>query len=251
MTAYPPWLGALAWVSVILCLACAALIAFDEQRRPQKMKIMNLVWPLTALYMGPAALFMYRRTLRYMIKEGGSLRTPYSSYEPRLNSRLPDPTQVAVASFHCGAGCALGDLVSETLVPLLAISFAGVFGSRLLLDFVFAYGLGIAFQYFTIVPMRELSPREGLKDALRADTISIVLFQVGMFGWMALTYFVFFPAPHLQPTSVVFWFMMQIAMLAGLLTSYPANKWLLKRGWKERMPQREKQRQEVQWLRAA
>jgi len=30
--------------------------------------------------------------------------------------------------------------------------------------------------------------------------------------------------------------MMQIAMLIGWATSYPANVWLLRKGWKEKMP---------------
>jgi uncharacterized protein DUF4396 len=152
-----------------------------------------------------------------------------------------DRTQTSVAAFHCGAGCALGDLVGETAMPLLGLTFAGELGSRLVVDFVLAYILGIVFQYFTIVPMRGLSLPDGLKQALRADTISIILFEVGMFGWMALTYFVLFPSPHLKPSQAVFWFMMQIAMIAGFMTSYPANGWLLKKGWKEKMPQRQRE----------
>jgi hypothetical protein len=149
-------------------------------------------------------------------------------------------TQVAVATFHCGAGCTLGDLIGETAVPALRLIFAGRFGSKLLVDFFLAYLLGIAFQYFTIAPMRGLGFWAGLKAALRADTISIALFEVGMFGWMALIYFVFFPSPHLRPNEAVFWSMMQIAMIAGFFTSYPANTWLIRKGWKEKMPQQER-----------
>jgi hypothetical protein len=48
-----------------------------------------------------------------------------------------------------------------------------------------------------------------------------------MYGWMAVVIFaVFGEIPKTNPT---FWFMMQIAMLAGFITSYPANWWLLKR----------------------
>jgi len=35
-------------------------------------------------------------------------------------------------------------------------------------------------------------------------------------GWMALMYFVLFPAPHhLQPDSPVYWFLMQIGIVAA------------------------------------
>ena len=40
---------------------------------------------------------------------------------------------------------------------------------------------------------------------------------------------------ELPRPSPVFWFMMQIAMLAGFLTSYPVNWWLVKQGIKEKM----------------
>jgi hypothetical protein len=41
--------------------------------------------------------------------------------------------------------------------------------------------------------------------------------------------------PQIEKTNPVFWFMMQIAMLAGFFTSYPVNWWLLRSGIKEKM----------------
>jgi hypothetical protein len=50
---------------------------------------------------------------------------------------------------------------------------------------------------------------------------------------MALMAFVFFPAPHdLMPNSAPFWFLMQIGMMTGFATSWPANVWLVNRGIK-------------------
>ena len=39
---------------------------------------------------------------------------------------------------------------------------------------------------------------------------------------------------ELSKTNPVFWFMMQIAMIAGFLTSYPVNRWLVRKGIKGR-----------------
>lgn len=89
----------------------------------------------------------------------------------------------------------------------------------------------------TIVPLRGLSFGKGLLLAIRADTLAIVLFEVGLFAWMALSHYVLFPGPHLQPTEAAFWFMMQVGMILGFFTSYPVNLFLLKIGWKEKMPQ--------------
>jgi hypothetical protein len=49
-------------------------------------------------------------------------------------------------------------------------------------DYLFAFVLGVAFQYFTIRPMRNLSPGRGLVEALKADTLSLHRLAVGMYG---------------------------------------------------------------------
>lgn len=46
----PLWLYLLAIASLALGLACTALIALAEIRDPQHMWIMNLGWPITALF---------------------------------------------------------------------------------------------------------------------------------------------------------------------------------------------------------
>lgn len=153
----------------------------------------------------------------------------------------PTREQVTTAVFHCGAGCTLGDIVGEGGLFLLggpAILPGSEFATKLVVDFALAYALGTFLQYFTIVPMQGLLVRKGILAAVRADTISITSCEIGMFAWMALTRFVFFPEHHrIHPNVAVFWFMMQIAMIAGWATSYPANVWLLRKGRKEKMPQ--------------
>ena len=53
----PVWLKPLAAASLALALLCAAISAPLLFSRPQKMWITNLVWPVTALYWGPVALW--------------------------------------------------------------------------------------------------------------------------------------------------------------------------------------------------
>ena len=141
---------------------------------------------------------------------------------------------MAIEVSHCGSGCTLGDLISEWLIFAFAITVAG---STLLAeyvgDYVLAVTFGIAFQYFAIAPMRGLGLRDGLKAATKADVISLTFFEIGLFAWMALMAFVFFPAPnHLMPDSIAFWLMMQVGMIIGYFSSWPANVWLVKRGIK-------------------
>ena len=83
--------------------------------------------------------------------------------------------------------------------------------------------------------MRGLCLRKGLIEAARADIISLTAFEIGLFGWMALMSYVFFPGPHLHPDSPVYWLLMQIDMIIGFGTAYPANVWLIRHGIKEAM----------------
>jgi hypothetical protein len=211
------------------------------------MGIMNFVWPITALYFGPAALWGYFRSGLKMTKQRhgqmqqelqAELQLDRKARSNQINQSAPTREQVAVAATHCGAGCALGDIVAEWWVFAAGLMLAGgEFQTRLVLDFLLAWTFGILFQYLTIVPLRGLSFGKGLLQALRADTLVIVLFEIGLFAWMALTHYVLFPGPHLLPTEAVFWFMMQVGMILGFFASYPVNFFLLKIGWKEKMPQ--------------
>ncbi|MFZ2014302.1 MAG: DUF4396 domain-containing protein [Nocardioides sp.] len=227
------WLVAVAWVALAVAFACAAAIAYDVYGRGyrQRMKVMEIVWPVTALYAGPSANLAYERfgkpkSHRWMVERGRD--------EP------PDKpwwATVSVGVSHCGAGCTLGDIIAEAAVFLLALSIAGqTLFAEYVGDYVLAVGLGLAFQYFAIAPRRGLGFRKGIAAAAKADILSLTAFEVGLFGWMALTSLVFFPAPHhLQADSPVYWFMMQIGMCLGFLTAYPVNAWLIRRGIKEAM----------------
>ena len=63
MAPYPEWLHVVAWLYLILCSATALWITLDFLRgHKQKMWIMHLVWPITAMYFGPVAAWMYLRT---------------------------------------------------------------------------------------------------------------------------------------------------------------------------------------------
>ena len=108
-----------------------------------------------------------------------------------------------------------------------------IFGAWVV-DYFLALLFGIFFQYFTIAPMRDLSFGKGMVAAAKADFFSLTAWQVGMYGWMAIATFAIF-GHEIEKTSAVFWFMMQIAMLAGFLTAYPVNWWLLRAGIKEKM----------------
>lgn len=225
---------AIAIISLWLAGLSALVIIVDLLRgHRQHMMIMNVVWPITALYAGPLALWAY-----FKIGRLSSHRAMMQAQQQGTESpakRKPFWQTVALATTHCGSGCALGDLLVEGTLILFPLTLWGreIFAAWAI-DFVAAFCLGIVFQYFTIKPMRNLSAGQALIAALKADALSLTAWQVGMYGWMAIVTFLIVEHP-LNQTGPVFWFMMQVAMLLGFAVSYPVNWWLVRVGIKEKM----------------
>jgi hypothetical protein len=157
----------LSWLSIGLGLATALVIALDERKHPQSMRIMNIVWPVTGLYFPLIGIWFYRSMGRTMAVDAPKAKGQHAQYVP-------------------------------------------------------------------IRSMQQVPPAQAIWDAVRADTLSLIAFEVGMFGWMAFARYVLLPEP-VAPNSVVFWFMMQIGMIFGFLTTYPANWLLVKWGIKSGM----------------
>ncbi len=227
-TNLPPWLLALSMVALALSCASALIILIDILRgRPQKMEVMNAVWPITAMYLGPLAIWAYWSF-------GRANRTGEGTERKQTVSK-PFWQMVFAGVCHCGAGCTLGDFAGEWLVFLSGITIASsVLWADFAVDFICAYLLGIIFQYFAIAPMRHLSGWPAIKAAMKADTVSLIAFEIGMFAWMWFANVAVF-RPRVEPTSSVYWFSMQIAMVVGFATAFPANWWLIRNGWKEKM----------------
>lgn len=241
----PHWLTILAWVALASGFASAGWLLMEQIRHPQRMWIMDLVWPITALYMGPLAIWAYYKMGIQNAKDHSSEEEKQQRQERAKT--IDDPIrkkegkagkpfwQIAfVAVTHCGSGCTLGDIWSEFMLFFTGFAFAGtLFKSELVMDYILAYLLGIVFQYFTIAPMRGISGVKGIWAAMKADTLSLTAFEMGLFGWMAIYHFILFR--DVKEDMATYWFMMQIGMCLGFLTSYPMNWWLIKRGLKEAM----------------
>jgi hypothetical protein len=164
-----------------------------------------------------------------------AVRAAESRGAPPPGTTQPFWQKAALAATHCGSGCTLADFVVEWAMVLMPVVLFGrkIFGAWVC-DYVAAFLFGIAFQYFTIAPMKQLDAAHALAAAVKADAASLTAWQLGMYGWMAIVTFVLV-GHELDKTDPVFWFMMQIAMIAGFFTSYPVNWWLLRAGIKEAM----------------
>lgn len=259
-------LTTVATISLILALLSTIWILIDVIRMPQQMAIMNVVWPLTALYAGPLALVIYywfgRQDSHHQMQHGNHAQHIHSdhskhdmhgeqhaemsssmhSHEMSSMPEKPFWQSVVLGVTHCGSGCTVGDIIVEGsmhfLVPtVIALSGASLVYFTWTVDYVLALLFGVAFQYFSIVPMRHLGFKEGLVTAFKVDFLSLTFWQIGMYGWMAVCLFGIFgiESSAMAKTSPIFWFMMQLAMLCGFVTSFPINWWLIRTGIKETM----------------
>ncbi|WP_028784580.1 DUF4396 domain-containing protein [Thalassobacillus devorans] len=218
-------LTAISWIALGLGLLSFLIILIDVIRHPQQMMVMNLVWPINGLFFGPLNLWAYYKWGR--LKAKGIKKDDNRKW----------PAKVFVSTSHCSSGCAIGDIIG---IPIVAITGMTIAGATIFADFtvefILAYLFGIFFQFYAIYPMnKEKGVFQNFKDAIKADSLALIAFEVGMFGWMALVHFIIFAPNPPKPHEPSYWFMMQIALILGFFTSYPANWWLVKRGIKEEM----------------
>ena len=131
---------------------------------------------------------------------------------------------VALSALHCGAGCTLADIIGEWFTNYVPVTVAGsqLFGNWVL-DFILALMIGVYFQFYAIREMEKISVGNALARAFKADFFSLLSWQVGMYGWMAIVYFVLFINEPLPKDTWIFWFMMQLAMLFGFFCIDPVR----------------------------
>jgi len=214
----------ISWIALGIGLVSSLIIIVDVIKHPQIMKVMNIVWPINGWFLGPLALWTYFKWGRLKAKNINQ------------DDKRGKPAKVFVSTSHCSAGCTVGDVIGVPIVAFTALTIAGsALFAHYTIEFILAFAFGIVFQFFAIFPMnKKQGIMRAIKEAVKADSLALAAFEIGMFGWMAIVHFIIFSQPP-KPNEPVYWFMMQIAMILGFLTSYPANWWLVKKGIKEAM----------------
>lgn len=149
----------------------------------------------------------------------------------------PNWESITLSTLHCGAGCTLADLIGEWFLFFVAVKIGGsLLIGGMVVDYILALSIGVYFQAAAIKSMdHTLSVKQRFVKAFKADVLSLTSWQIGMYGFMALVFFVIFPHQQIEQTSWLFWFMMQIAMLFGFLVAYPMNIFLIHAGIKKSM----------------
>lgn len=218
-SAVPDWLTPVAWTYLTLSLLSAAFIAFDIYllRRRHPSVATELVWITSALYLGPFAVAIYLR--RGRIKPASTSGTAGIAGEA---------DGAAVAVLPGGGASAVAHLIAVPFVVAVGWTIAGLAMWPMILI--------IAALVFVMLTIYERVASRGsqtgrtrgisIGSAFAAAFITVAAFDIGMVGWMLLLHF-----NDLMPpvTDSTFWFLMQIGVILGLLTGYPAVSWLLRR----------------------
>lgn len=218
----PGWIDPVATVFVALSVLTALAVAYDIYGRGyrQRVRSMDAVWTLSALWLGPFALPLYARagrprTARWQVQHPGEVQ-------------LGLLTETASGSLAGGAASLVGHVIAVPLVLATGLSLFGVdMFAMIAVIAVLAIAMLFAFEHSTAA-RREVGGR-GVLTALVVATVTVLAFDLGMGGWMLLLHF-----NELLPplSSVNFLFLMQVGILLGFVTGFPAIALLLRRGTK-------------------
>jgi hypothetical protein len=220
MQALPGWVQPLATLFVALAVLTAIAVAYDIYGRGyrQRVRSMEAVWVLSALWLGPFALALYART--------GRPRSAKWQAQHPAGVGL-GPSAAASGGLPGGAASLIGHVIGVPIVLAAGWSLFGVdMYAMIALIAVLAIAMLFAFEYSAA--RRDVSART-VGTALVVATVTVLAFDLGMGGWMLLLHFNGVMPP---PASVSFLFLMQIGIVLGFLTGYPAVALLLKRGTK-------------------
>ena len=209
-SAVPEWLTPVAWGYIALSALSAAFLAFDIYLRGQRRDSVasELVWVSSALYLGPFAVALYLRQGR--------------SQASRNTATGPASDGSALAVLPGGGASAIAHVIAVPLVVAAGWTIAGLaMWPMILIIAVLAIVMLAVYERIS-----SHGRRLSIAAAVVAAVVTVAAFDIGMVGWMLLLHFNNAMPPV---TDSSFWFLMQIGVVIGLLTGYPAVKWLLRR----------------------
>lgn len=213
---------------LLLSLLSFVIVLIDLFRRPQSMKIMNLVWAITCIWAGILGLILYfcigREPKMAMPKMDMSDMDMSDMDMSKMKHTGSIFKSATLSTLHCGAGCTLADIIGESATISMNIPIFYQWG----IDYVLALIFGFAFQYIAIIEMNKIPFKEAISKAIKADFLSLTSWQIGMYSFMGYALFFAFRDTQIAKFSAEFCFSMQLAMLTGFIFSYPINILLIK-----------------------
>jgi hypothetical protein len=186
-------------------------VIWDSVSRTPVSWVQKLAWILVTAYTGPVGLLLYVL----------ACRSPGPGLHDAFTRRLWK--QAVNSEMHCLAGDATGIILAA-----FAVSYLGLpNGIDLILEYLSAFAVGLLVFQAMMMNVMYGDYAIAVRKTLFAETVSMNMVMVGMIPVMVIL------MHHLNygddPLHPLFWFIMGLATIAGGITAYPINFWLVRK----------------------
>ncbi|MFH8134064.1 DUF4396 domain-containing protein [Pantoea osteomyelitidis] len=218
-------LNQLALPFLVLGGCTALMILKDLFRHPHPVAVMNIIWPLTGLYMPFLGWLAW-----WYLGRKPSRQVKLLLLAPQKLQRHAGWQSIFISTSLTAAACIFGNIITLPIITLVKhFTVFSPIGLQIIISVALSLFIGLFFQFHAIRQREDLSIWRALLLALKTETFPLLIYQSGIFIFMALA-LKFVLAQQINPMLLVFWFMLQLAMMIGFLFSWPANHFLIKRG---------------------
>lgn len=193
-------------------------LVYDLQTNTPSMGIMKLAWVLIVLYTGPVGLFIFFLSCRQPLP---------GTHDEYIK---PHWKQSVGSMIHCIAGDATGIILAAIVTFQIGLPN----GLDLIIEYSTAYLFGLlVFQALFMKSMLGGNYLLAVRKTIFSETVSMNMVMVGMIPVMAIMRGLI-PGGD-DPKGLMFWGIASVATLAGGITAYPINSWLVGSGLKHGM----------------
>jgi hypothetical protein len=126
-----------------------------------------------------------------------------------------------LATTHCLAGCAIGEVLGMVIATALGWGNAASIAISVALAFPFGYSFTLGPVLRANVPLRR-----AVRLALASDTLSITTME------LADNAFILFVPGAIAAglDNALFWWSLGVSLLVAFVAAFPVNRWLIARG---------------------
>jgi hypothetical protein len=202
----------------MLTAASLIFVIYDLQKNTPAMGVMKLAWGLIVLYTGPIGLFVYLLSCKQPMP---------GTHDAYIAAHWK---QSVGSLMHCVAGDATGIILGAIVTFHLGLPN----GLDIIIEYIAAFVVGLfVFQALFMRSMFGGSYFTAVKKTFFSETVSMNFVMVGMIPVMAILR-AKIPGGD-DPAGLMFWGISSLATIAGGLTAYPVNSWLVGSGLKHGM----------------
>ena len=202
----------------ILTAGSLLFLLWDLFTNTPTTKLMKLAWILVILYTGPIGLLIYLLSCRQPMP---------GMHDAFINVHWK---QAVGSLLHCVAGDATGIIFSAVVV----YHFGLPNGLDLSIEYLAAFIVGLfIFQALFMLSMYDGNYWIAVRKTFFAETVSMNMVMLGMIPTMVILMHTL-PGAN-NPNHLLFWGVMSLATIVGMITAYPINSWLVAKGLKHGM----------------